>query len=372
MDHRIIQITGISERDESAWRSLATRATEPNPFSEPDCILPAARHQPNGDQLKLIVAENDGHIHACMPFRFTGRGKVPYPLVTGNVRRMHWLGTPLVDSYAPVEAVESLLLGLAGTRRMHRGRILLLEWLVADGPVAAALRSAAARLRFPVATFESFERGLAVRRLDDDYEAIHSKKMRYNLRRQRRLLGERLGGDVKIVDRSEDPTAPRDYLCLEGSGYKGQSGVAMATVPGEPEYFLEMCERFAERGRLRIFALECSGQTVAMEVWVSGGKGMFLPKISYDEEYAEFGPGVVLQTAVLEGFFGDSGAEWLDTCTYEGNVTLLRLYPERRKIQSLYVVLGHNPIDRTAVASFRKAKRLHRRWYTWRNDRKQS
>src|SRR5208282_1528650 len=98
--------------------------------------------------------------------------------------------------------------------------------------------------------------------------------------------------EVLVVDRGNDPSAIDDYIKLEASGYKSRTGVAMTTVPGEPEYFTDMCKRFLAAGRLHVLTLEVGGRTVAMEIWVRGGEGLFLIKISYDEEYARFGPGV--------------------------------------------------------------------------------
>ncbi len=38
----------ISPSVEVAWRDLAGRAAEPNPCNEPDLLLPAMRHLPEG------------------------------------------------------------------------------------------------------------------------------------------------------------------------------------------------------------------------------------------------------------------------------------------------------------------------------------
>ena len=361
MTSRVIDLRHVAQEDEEAWRALAERALEPNPFCEPDCLLPAARHQTNGARLRLVVVEEDGLFRACVPFIFTNKRRVPYPQVSASVRRMHWLGTPLVDSTHSVEAVETFLLGLAAARRIHRGRVLWLEWLRADGPVAAAVHQAATRLGFHCSALEQYERGTLDRRPDGEYTPIHGGKWRRNRRREWRVLGERMGGEVKVVDRTDDPAAVEEYLRLEASGYKAQSGVAMMTVAGEPEYFAEMCRRFADAGRLRVFSLECNGQAVAMEVLVRGAEGMFIPKCSYDETYAECSPGVLLQWAVIEQFFHDMGAAWMDTCTYDGNEYVLGLYPDRLKIESLLIVLGHNVVDRAAVQAFCKAKPLHQR-----------
>jgi hypothetical protein len=154
---------------------------------------------------------------------------------------------------------------------------------------------------------------------------------------------------------------------MEASGYKVRTGVAMTTVPGEPEYFSDMCERFASAGRLHILSLEADGQRLAMEIWIRAGEGMFLMKISFDEKFSRFGPGVLLQMSALQYFHWLTDAEWIDTCTSAGNALLLRLYPDRRRIESLFVVLGRSPVDRAVIKTFTAARPLHNRLYQLRH-----
>ena len=168
---------------------------------------------------------------------------------------------------------------------------------------------------------------------------------------------------MMLVDRTADPVAVDEYIALEARGYKGAQGIAMTAVPGEPEYFADMCRRFAAAGRLRLLALQAGDQLLAMEIWVRGGQGLFMFKISYDDHYARFGPGVILQTEAKQVFHDETDAQWIDTCSSEGNESLLRLYPERRRIEMLAVILGKSVVDRAVVALFEAARPLHKRWY---------
>lgn len=366
VEHRVVAVRNLPAEDERAWSDLGARALEPNPFFEPDFVVPAALHQANGAQIRLLIVEDDGRFVACLPFLFTNRWKLPYPLVSSNVRRMHSLGTPLIDRTSGVSAAVALLSGLAEQRRLHRGRVLFLCALAADGPVAKLVRAAAEQLRFPLRTYDSYERGFLRRRPDGNYDALHGSKSMYNLRRQRRLLSKHFGGaEVRIVDRSNDLSAVDDYIELEASGYKARTGVAMTTAPGEPEYFREMCKRHLGAERLKLLALEVADTTIAMVVWVEAGDGIFLHKISYDERYARYGPGVLAQTMAIPHFHDCTKAEWIDTCTSKDNAILLRLYPDRRVIESFFVVLGRNVVDRAVVSLFLMARPAHRRIYHW-------
>ena len=367
MNGRVITVGKLSREDEQAWRALAARAMEPNPFFEPDCVIPAATHQTFGAEIKLVVAERDGLFLACLPVRHIRRWKFPYPMVTSQVRRMGYLGTPLVDPEGGVEAVVALLRALVGLRRTATARLLVIDGMNGAGPVATLLREALAALKLPMRVFESYDRGLLARRDEPTYDKVHSSKARYNIRRQHRLLQSELGCETVVVDRADDPTAIQDYIDLEASGYKGRTGVAMTTVPGEPEYFSEMCKRFAEAGRLHVLALEADGRTLAMAVWIRGGEGMFLPKISFDEKYSKFGPGVLLQMDAIRYFHSQTDAMWIDTCTSPDNQLLLRLYPDRRRIESLFIVLSRSLVDRAVIRTFTAARPLHHRIYQLRH-----
>ena len=363
LNGRIIPIRGISASDERAWRDLAERAAEPNPFYEADCVIPAATHQTFGAEINLAVAEQDGRFFGCVPIRAVHRWKFPYPVVTTQVRRMGYLGTPLLDPDGGTDAAEAILREIAKTRRSLHSRILLIDTSGADGPVADLIRSAAKQVGFPLRSYESWERGKLERLDSPTYDRVHSSKTRYNLRRQRRLLEEETGAEVCLVDRTADPTALAEYVALEARGYKASQGVAMSTVPGEPEYFVDMCSRFADKGRLHVLSLQAGDKAVAMEIWVRGGDGLFLMKISYDERYKRFGPGVLLQMEAMRYFHEKTDASWIDTCTSEGNDLLLRLYPARRKVEMLAIILGPSMVDRSVVAGFVAARPLHNRWY---------
>jgi CelD/BcsL family acetyltransferase involved in cellulose biosynthesis len=360
MDSRIISVREISPEDEQAWRDLVTRAIEPNPFYEPGCLVPAALHQTYGATIKLAVAESDGRFYGCVPFRLVQRWKFPYPVATSQVRRMGYLGTPLIDASVGVEATTALLAAIASQRGVRDARMFVLDTSAADGPVAGFVRAAASLMRFPTFVIDSWERGLLRKRSEPEYLDTLSAKSRYNLRRSRRKLQDVVGRDVRVVDRSDDRDAVKEYIALEASGYKARIGVAMATAPGEPEYFTDMCARFRQAGRLHLLALQAGDQVVAMEVWIRAGGGLFMPKISYDEDYASFSPGIILQTEAMK-YFHSSGARWIDTCTSENNWTLLRLYPQRRQVETLAIVLGRSMLDQAVLKTFLAVRPLHRR-----------
>lgn len=358
---RIIRVCEIGAGDERAWRELAKRAVEPNPFYEPDCLIPASRYLGSGSDIKLAVAESEGRFYGCVPFRAASRWKFPYPILTSQVRRMNGLGTPLIDPEMGVDAAAALLGALTNERSLRLGRIFVLDTSGAGGPVALYLREAAQRLGLWLYAYETWERGKLLRSDGPDYEKTVSAKSRRNLRRQMRLLGEAVGSQVDLVDRSDDPTAIDDYIALESCGYKSRKGIAMTTVPGEPEYFREMCARFAASGRLQLLAFQAGPQTVAMQMWLRAREGAFLIKGSYDERYAQFGPGVLLHTLAIDYFNKETDSEWMDSCTGPDHKLLFRLWKDTRPIEML--AIGSSWTDRAVVKGFIAARPFHLKYY---------
>jgi len=363
MTARILQVSEIAPDDERAWRELAERAAEHNPFYEPDCLIPAAKHQSFGSEIRLAVAESDGRFHGCVPFRAVKRWKFPYPVLTSQVRRMNGLGTPLIDPERGVDAAAALLTALAAERSPLHGRLFILDTAGAEGPVSLLIREAAQRLGFWLCSYETWDRGKLVRNDGQKYERTVSYKSRRNLRRQMRLLGDAVGGPVEVEDRSTDPACIDEYIALEASGYKSHKGVAMTTVPGEPEYFREMCSRFMASRRLQVLTLQAGSQVIAMQMWIKADEGAFLWKGSYDESYAQFGPGVLLHTVSIDFFNNETDSAWMDSCTGPDHKLLFRLYPVKRPIEFLAIVLGQSRIDRTVVRAFMAWRPLHSRYY---------
>jgi CelD/BcsL family acetyltransferase involved in cellulose biosynthesis len=360
---RIIDIRSISDEDEKAWRDLAERAVEPNPFYEPDCLIPAARHQSFGCEIQLVVAHEGDRFIAAVPVRHVRRWRsVPYPMVTTQVRRMTYLGTPLVDEERGVEAVKGLLQALLERRQARRSRVLVVQDMT-DGRVAEMFRTATREMKLPLVVFESFERGFLTRRDPPAHTQAHSPRTLRNLRRKQRNLGKELGGTAEVVDRGRDAGAIDDYIVLEASGYKAEFGVAMTTVEGEPDYFREMCSRFASDGRLHLLTLTDGKTTAAMVVWVRAGDTLFQFKWSYDEAYAKYSPGLIVHTEAMRIFEEDTDAQFVDTCTWGENEMINHLYPDRRRIVSCFVVLGSSLVDRAVVRSFIALRPLHRKVY---------
>jgi CelD/BcsL family acetyltransferase involved in cellulose biosynthesis len=343
----IVPVRALSAADISEWRELGTRAIEPNPFHEPDFVLPVARHL-GGDGLALLRARRRGELVACVPVHHArGWKHIPWRVLATWTHPYTFLGSPLLDGRDPEAAVADLLAALetsAGTG------LLAFERSGGGSGVGRAIRSGAASRGWRVGVYSRFQRAALVRRPEATYSSglIGSRRAKA-LRRVERRLAEALDGDVRLVDRSGEASSVEGFLAMEASGWKGRAGSAMATSGRDASFFREMCAAFAAAGRLQLLVLEGAGTPVAMQCNLVGGRGVFCFKVAYDEQFGRLSPGVQLELRAIEHFHANTGFDWMDSCAEPDNDTINGLWPDRRPIETI-VIAGSAVMNRALAA----------------------
>jgi hypothetical protein len=194
MRAELLPLNAITPAELDGWRELAGRALEPNPFFEPDYVLPLARGVGELDRVALAVVRDRDAWLACLPVRRCLRWhRVPLPSL--SVWRGHrlysLLGTPLLaasDGARSATALVRLLTRAPGT--YFAG----FDWLAEHGPVYQALRAALAADRVRLLIFERFERAFLRRRPEPDYladtiSAKHRRESQATVAQARRAGG---------------------------------------------------------------------------------------------------------------------------------------------------------------------------------------
>jgi len=345
----LLPLSGLQARDLDRWRELARVALEPNPFFEPDYLLPLARGLGELDGVALaVVAEGDSWV-ACMPVHRVARWhRIPLPSISvwrGRGLLPALVGTPLISSVRAHEATVALLDSVA---RSPGSYFAAFECLVEDGPVFDAVRTALAESKLRSLRFEHTERAFLTRRPENDYlEQAMGAKRRRNLRAQWRSLGEEAGAEPQIVERAVEQTAVAQLIELEGQSYLAERGSVLSADPGQARFFAEMCAAFAARGRLQLLALRAGDKTIAMKCNILADPGVFYLKIAYEDSYARFSPGIQLEARMFTLFHERPQALWIDSCAAPHNQTFNRLLPGRRSLVT--VTIAHPSIRALAA-----------------------
>ncbi|MEA2480878.1 MAG: hypothetical protein QOJ07_2800 [Thermoleophilaceae bacterium] len=355
LETRFVALRGIDPAVVAAWRDLADRALEPNPFFEPEFLLAAAKLYP---ATELLTVSRGARLIAAMPVRRVGRWrKIPARTLWIWRHTDAYLGTPLVDRDEPRAALGALLDWAVGDRGSG---LVAFEWLGTGGPVEAALHAALEERGLESLVYEEFDRAALDRREAADYlRAKVSKSRARELRRLRRQLTELLRENLVTANRAGDPDAVEGFLRAEASGWKGRAGTNFASGDAYAEFFRDLCERFHAAGRLQLLVMSAAGVDVAWKVNLIAGDVVYCFKIAYDEEYARFSPGVQLELENVEIFHGTPAA-WSDSCADSDNEMINRLWPDRRAIATVLVPTG-GVLGATSKHTARAVMALRRR-----------
>ncbi|MBO9499473.1 MAG: GNAT family N-acetyltransferase [Novosphingobium sp.] len=323
------------------WDALAQWASTANPFFESWYLLPALEAFDPAGRVKLVCVEADGELAGLMPVsledRYYGH---PLPQWCNWMHGNCFLGAPLV-ARGLERAFWRALLGWAD-RQAGKGLFLHLARMPLDGALDDALRAVLAEQGRPVALVHREERALLRSDLSPDayLEAALSAKKRKELRRQFNRLAEE--GTLRF-ERRRDAEAIAEwteaFLWLEASGWKGKTGHAMANDRETTALLIAALEGAAERGRLERLTLSLDGAPIAMLANFLAPPGAFSFKTAFDERYARFSPGVLLQRENL-ALLDRTETDYCDSCASADHPMIDHFWRERRAIGRYSIGIG--------------------------------
>jgi CelD/BcsL family acetyltransferase involved in cellulose biosynthesis len=314
------------------WSALATEASEPNPYAEP-WFVAAALHHLGSRHVRLAEVREGGVLIGVLPLVVDGHyGRVPVRHVHNWRHHQSFLGTPLVRAGRERSFWRALIEGL--DRAAWAPGFLHLRDLVEGGALHDALVAAAAELSRPAPAVYREVRAFLSSPLGATayYEATIRKKKRKELARLRNRLAEEGPLLLRELGPQGDLPAWCDaFLQLERSGWKGREGSALACHAGTEHFFREALEGARDAGRLQFLALELNDHPVAMLVNFLTPPGSFSFKTAFDEHYARFSPGVLLQIDNLR-VLNRPEIAWMDSCAAEKHPMINSLWAERRPL----------------------------------------
>jgi CelD/BcsL family acetyltransferase involved in cellulose biosynthesis len=101
-----------------------------------------------------------------------------------------------------------------------------------------------------------------------------------------------------------------------------------------------MSRGFVDHGRLMFLSLEAGTQVLAQNTALIGGVGLFGFRKAYDETFARWSPGSLLDLDLLKWFHEMRRLAWLDTCSSPDDEAARRQFGDSRAICTLAVPLS--------------------------------
>ena len=321
---------------EQEWQDLAAAASEPNPFYEPWMLLPALHAYGSGARLEVLL------VSATHRGRRLLYGLFPIAWRRGRAElwkhRSCYLATPLLRSGFGREALRCFFDYLERSCGLVR-----LDDVPGDGPFHLHLVDELNRRGWASLVSSWYTRALfrPASSGDQFLERALNGKRRKELRRQRARLAELGHLEVCELRPDEDP-APwiREFLSLEASGWKGARGVAAALHPAERAFMEATAARAHQRGRLMMIGLRLDGRPVALKYNLLAGDGAFAFKIAFDESFARYSPGVLLELDNIHRLHRMPAVRWMDSCAAPNRFMINHLWPERREMQTVFFSTG--------------------------------
>ena len=261
----------------------------------------------------------------------------------GSGRRRNWIGVPIgAIADARVAAMAAVLSRDPAS------------WLVTSQPTCDRLQALCREEGRRCDLVRRHERAFLRSDLDGEAyfeQAVRAKK-RKELRRQKRRLEDM--GTLRFLrsDGRQDLDGWIDaFLTLEASGWKGQEQSALGSQDRTRALFFDMLGAMAQAGKLELLSLEFEGAPIAMLVNLQSGDGIFSFKTTFDESFARFSPGVLLQ---IENYamLDRPDIHWADSCAAPDHPMIDSLWTERREIGRLSIAIG-GPLRRKAFDALR-------------------
>jgi len=294
-----------------AWTDLAARSGQTSPFLSHDwfdccwsAVGPARRPE-------VLVVEDGGHLVAVAPLMRWKERRRGMP-----VRRLALLecpDTPFIDVLVggPGRPVAAALIEHFGARQDWD--VLSLQKLPAASPVLKELEATLTG-RLPWRRAEaSVSPYLAIAGGWETFWKGTSQRFKKTCRNIQNRL-ER-AGRVTIEEHTQvDAKGPlfAELVDLSRRSWKGDRGVAIATMPNMHDFFAALTRRASERGWLSLWTLRVDGRLVAMEYQLRHDGRVNALRADFDPALREVSPGSALTFAIARALFERGGVHEYD------------------------------------------------------------
>lgn len=151
----------------------------------------------------------------------------------------------------------------------------------------------------------------------DDYWNARSKSLKGNMRRyEQRLKTDGLQSRFVCLDGpAEMGAAVARYAALEGSGWKGLRGTALASSTPQMAFYVDLMQRAASTGHAAVHELWLGDELAASRLMLDSGGMLVMLKTTFSESMSRYAPGRQLLRAVIERLFKTHNGQTLEFYT---------------------------------------------------------
>ena len=354
---KVVALEELQSRRQQ-WEELARSAVTPNPFYEPWLLLPAVRYLADRSALRFVCVfgrsqadTEDGRLLGLFPLELRDRClNLPIRNIALWQHRYCFLTMPLIDQTHVWPVLDAFWRWLEGNA--CRCNIFDTNHLLAEGEFQEVWADFALG-RYSLVLAEYPRAVLKPETSAEDYIAsTMSKKHRDEYRRQERRL--------HTMDRCEYHQATsmaeaarwvEEFVKLESKGWKGgPAGGAFAARPNDAEYLRAITLEGITKHRAVLLSLRLGGKPIAMKYNLLSAPGSFAFKITFDEDYAKYSPGVHLEFENIRRAHSEAEIHWMDSCATPRHAMVNRLWKGRRMIRRTLFSVGSRSGDLTVSA----------------------
>ena len=309
--HVVMSLNQLGEHAE-AWDRLAMASADRLPMLSHAWVSSFLEHRTvDGSPWQCFFAYEGAELVGVLPL-FGERGGV-LPRMQGPADSHTATAYPLLAA----DAAPPTLVALVDAACAQAPRLRMRWYRVREtSPVLASLPALERRWRVlsPLSSWGSLVPTTGTR---SDFEATLHGNFRRNLRKAANRVAREHAVAFEFVggEEAQDPTYLTRFLRVEASGWKGETGTAIARSPELVAFYETLTRRLAQRGWLEWQTMALDGEPVACHLAVRLGGAVALPKIGYDERFARFGPGNLLFKELLDRSFADPATDEVNCLT---------------------------------------------------------
>jgi hypothetical protein len=344
----IRSLDGLKEHLE-AWQSLSENSIEPNIFYEPLAMIPAVEFLSTDEDLYFVfVYATDplrpfGAKILCgfFPLQYSGHyKKMPVSVLRLWKHSYCFLCTPLLREGSERETLQAFFDWLESSE--SPAQLMEFASITGDGVFRKLLIDELNQRALLAFSDNSYNRALFKPNSGEGISGRHKKE----LRRQQNRLSEEGRLEYFALEKEADvETWLNDFIQLEAKGWKGLQGSAFASQETSEKFFKTVAKQAFAKDQLIMMALRLDGKPIAMKCNFLSQSGAFAFKIAFDENFARYSPGVLLELENMQRINAMPKIEWMDSCAVSEHFMINRLWTKRRTIETLLCSTGKAPAD---------------------------